>query len=121
VSDLEALALRCEQATGADREIEAPIDALLGWRRVDNPTFAGGLIDMWHSPDGRICRRDERLHEYTASLDAAMTLAKGKRVILNIAEDGMTVAIVDGTQGCAATPALALTAACLRARSQVQS
>jgi hypothetical protein len=51
-----------------------------------------------------------------AFLDAAKTLAQGRRIILNIAEDGITTALVDGTQGCANDPALALAAAAIRAR-----
>jgi len=53
---------------------------------------------------------------YGSSIDAAMTLVSCSRAILNIAEDGITTAIVGGNEGCASTPALALCIASLRAR-----
>lgn len=114
------LAERIEAATGPDRELDAEIDALLGWRRVDNPTFAGGLIDMWHSPDGRMCRRDERLHAYTGSIDAAMMLLPEGWKPLRITwfHNAVEVSMMSGfatSTGRATIPALALAAAAIRA------
>ena len=54
---------------------------------------------------------------YTSSLNAAMTLSEGKRKRLIIAEDDITDCLVDGTQGCGATPAIALCIAALKAKS----
>lgn len=66
-----------------------------------------------------------RAHAYTASIDAAMTLVpEGWAIKIEIYEDGSYVALFDDrvhperlpdVGGEAATPALALTAACLRA------
>jgi hypothetical protein len=78
------LAARVEAATPDQfRELEAEIDQLLGWQRLENPTSAGGLIDMWNRPDGTIGRRDELLHRYLTSLDAAMTLATTDEMAFN--------------------------------------
>lgn len=97
--ELNALAERVKAATGPDQ-----------FRVI---TEAGMAVWGWHDPR---FKRLLRLCEEGAFLDAAMTLVpEGSRVILNIAEDGITTAIVAGTQGVADTPALALTAACLRA------
>jgi hypothetical protein len=57
---------------------------------------------------------------YTASLDDTKALAKGKRVILNIAEDEITTAIVDGTQGVGNTAPLAFAAAALKSLAYIE-
>ena len=122
---LIALAERVENLDGPDRHVDAEIDAALGWRRVENPTAAGGLIDLWHAPDGTMKRRDERLHLYTASLDAAMSLVpEGWVWTINQFPDKASAYLVNSACQMArpheqyqATPALALTAAALRARA----
>lgn len=68
---LLALAERCEQATGPDRELDADIARLVGWTKVHfsplDPDFLSGLQpgkpDYWRA-----------VSEFTASLDAALTL-----------------------------------------------
>jgi hypothetical protein len=103
MDDLLLLAERCEQATKPDREIDRAIQ------------------DWWFPLIGGPSREHAAYpaYDFTASLDAAMTLAPEGRTIINIAEDGITTAIVCGTQGCAPTPALALCAAALKARSSI--
>ena len=125
---LLALAERCEKATGPDRELEALIsvaarpqnNARVIWMRGKRFFLSSGIGRVPFSVEGG--KRTNfhitwKIVFYTSSLDAALTLAKGKRVILNIAEDDITTAIVDGTQAVGETPSLALTAACLRARA----
>lgn len=102
---LRALATRCEQATGPDRELDAQIREVAGV----HPRFV-------------YARR------YTASLDAAMTLCS-QPPSFDIDHDHMTQGgkwncLVGDDEGFvpngraeAATPALALTAAALRARA----
>jgi hypothetical protein len=65
--------------------------------------------------DFAIARATPGCKNWTASLDAAMTLAKGRQVRLLISEDGIASALVGDNASTAATPALALTAAALRA------
>ena len=96
---LLALAERCETASGPDRDLEIAI-----WRLVERPDAAESKVPLpW-------------LANYTASLDAALTLVPE--------ECGWMV------MGCAAkvgrqpsrgaTPALALASAALRARAETQ-
>lgn len=95
------LADRVEQATGPDRDLDGEIHSGIGKRD-----------QQWsYAPS------------YTASLDAAMTLVPegldvnlwwGIRKGLPLA----TAEIDAGMVGMAATPALALAAACLRTRGQ---
>jgi len=107
---LLALADRCEQAAGSDRELDAEIAvALFGgnviydlkikqWRRIK-------ITSAW--------RMDHPLPPYTTSLDAALTLVPegcGWMVMSSAAKVG-----VWPSHG--ATPALALCAAALRARA----
>ena len=106
------LIARVESAEGADRELDAAIVEWLYKERINLAPFYPGPINydprLWQERYG---------FSPTGSLDAAMMLVpEGVRTFLNIDGDtGITTAIVDGTQGCAATPALALVAACLRA------
>lgn len=124
--ELEGLALRCEQASGADRELDAKIHV--------QATYA------W--PHVRLT--DDSAPRYTASLDAAMSLVpEGYEWIVRkdpqertafaniIRQDHRNIVdTYDPEDGCfkasdttgtyparAATPALALTAAALRARA----
>ena len=109
----EALALRCEQATRADRELDAAIYivAVRGESPSDfriNPQFA------------------DYIPKYTDSLDAALTLVpEGAHVDVGKQTGWPTTnrcfAEVDFVQvWVAATPALALCAAALRARAQME-
>ena len=132
---LLALAERCEKATGPDRELDRDIaDALkLGpvgddWERPkDTPATASsrGYVSM---DKGSWVRRGLIRHSkcYTSSLDAAMMLLPvgmdwcvGNE-FAGIKEAFATVAYsTEGNREAvfAATPSLALTAACLRARA----
>jgi hypothetical protein len=120
---LLALAERCEHAAGPDRELDAEISVAVGRHETHVERRSDGTTKLlpWRG-DGTgsyniDCRR------YTASLDAAVTLAPdGWRWWINsspfarcwlVANDR----IVDKAQSekCA-TPALALCAAALRAR-----
>jgi hypothetical protein len=138
MSGLEEFALRCEQATGADRELDCAIAVGLGLAEVIElrgaPAWAtrnsdGGLNIPGNAPDMLV-------KDYTASLDAAMTLVPE-------GGDGWGWAIryyselsrkahgevwerdnADPTEGdyhrsAAAAPALALCAAALRARAHL--
>lgn len=118
---LLALAERCEKASGADRELDCRI-----WS-----TFNGGGFDTYRTvvPD----LRQWRAAYYTASLDAALTLAPegwawtlGQNVhhrhwqasINALDDDGAPYSVAHGGTGNVhTTPALALTAAALRARA----
>lgn len=121
-AELLALAERVEAGSGEERKLDGAIDRLFH-ERPRNGDYCPRESAIWRVDADRGllvrgdgCARDSFCaRSYTSSLNDAMTLASGKRVVLNIAEDGITTAIVDGTQGCAATPARALTAACLRA------
>ena len=121
------LAARAEAASGADRELDAAIAPLQGLR----------IVDEGH-PIGRMCYDDigcaHLLPRFTASLDAAMTLvpegpsATGERFSVEHwdasgvhASHVRASAWVSGAPRVyAATPALALTAAALRARAAIR-
>lgn len=94
---LTELAARCEAATGPDRELDALIESAI-------PRFG--------------------LYRYTASIDAAMTLVP-EGWTWGVFDDGTAWVwpderrdLLTGKQAKAATPALALCAATLRARAQ---
>ena len=116
-SELLALAARVDVATGADRMIDEAISPALGWLAPKPP------LRSWRTPQGY--RASDGVPRYTASLDAALTLVpegwdwavtKGfGESALAAASPANSVATVE-TQ--AATPALALTAAALRARAE---
>lgn len=76
MTGLIELAARVEAAEGPGRELDALIASALGWREVPNPTFAGGLVGRWYRADGTLTDHYGVPH-FTASLDAAMTLAGG--------------------------------------------
>ena len=100
-----------EAATGADRELDALIALALGW------TVHAG--DNWIGPHGEIA-----VPAFSASIDAALTLISDS-TFLHLSRFSDTEAEVhvypnrnvgDDYKGEAATPALALCAAALRAR-----
>ena len=111
---LRDLAARCEAATGADRELDAAIGSALWVVKYGKPLL--GVGGCYHPP-------------YTASLDAAMSLVpEGCDWILNSRRNYAQVWERKGVGAqmwaqmweckSAATPALALTAACLKALAQ---
>lgn len=116
------LAERCERAEGPDRELDALIAPLQGLR----------VVDEGH-PIGRMCYDDigcaQLLPRYTASLDAAMTLVpeefgRPSAFTIQRSRNFGCCAVVwvnsefnRSVRGDADTPALALCAAALRARS----
>ena len=123
------LAARCEQATGADRELDAAIAKAVG---ADHGQKTG-----WCNGDnGDYFVIDECSLHYTASLDAAMTLLpsnfsgqawtwrfnEGKRRKAKCTvwthDDGYRKYSRLNLEVYAATPALALTTACLKALAQ---
>lgn len=131
---LEQLALRVEAATGPDRELDAGIAVAIGGKSVD--IHADGDIGWVNFEVGR-----RPLRSYTGSLDAAMTLKPDEWFISGASEqedgrfcfalfprrpDDLGVprtfeahsALV--ARAVAATPALALCAAALRAISTTQ-
>jgi hypothetical protein len=138
MTDLEQLALKCETASGADRELDADIFQAIGgkqWDRAYHDAQAPCGCPHEMAVDG--ARR--RAPRFTASLDAAMTLVPEGWVWLVSNRAPKPLAgraylhngelIYSGIGGSrpnpahkfaevvAATPALALTAACLRARA----
>jgi hypothetical protein len=139
---LLSLASRVEEAEGADRFLDAQIAAVLRLEKVPHwarlwtgewrPTEQGSVVLMEDSglPGPHFMAR-----EYTASLDAALTLldpdafwrvghdGEGAdpslfKAIVSVAKEG-SIAITFRS-AIAATPALALTAACLKARAHAQ-
>lgn len=132
---LLGLAERCWKAEGPDRELDRAIAPIIGIR----------VVDEGH-PLGR-CYYDENGHGvplplFTASIDAAMTLVPDAYRLTSLAEYGQGLGRLVGKWGCvlvprnlegldtfekqfatmadakAATPALALCAAALKARAQ---
>jgi hypothetical protein len=115
---LLALADRCEQAAGPDRELDVAIARALDWKPLYRDDYS-----KWWPPaaveDSRARKRSilhhptQPLPAFTASLDAAVTLVPegyGWMVMKNVAKVGRW-------PKRAATPALALCAAALRARA----
>jgi len=116
------LAARVEAATGADRELDAAIFRLLGWLPIDNPTHAGGLVGRWTR--GGVMSGHSGPPDYTRSVDAALMLVPDgyfARIYCE-APQAIIVAWTDTVgweevcrSALCSTPALALTAAALRA------
>lgn len=116
VAKMMELAAACERAGGPDRELDVEIASHFGFR----------VVDEGH-PLGRQCydadHRSVRLPAYTASLDAAMTLVPEGWHTFMATEDrhshNWSWSLRGGfgwkAQARAATPALALCAAALRA------
>jgi len=116
--ELLALAARVEAATGADRELDFWISVRLGTTATDTDEAYQEDIDAL-GIDGM-----DIPHAYTASLDAALSLVPSgwvcthayfndQRAVFNFTKwrDGNPMY----ASGVALTPALALTAAALRA------
>ena len=123
MADLLKLAARCEAATGPDRELDRDIGLAMGV--YDQPEDLG----CFHDPAEAVVGGGGQTFaapEYSASLDAAMTLvpeemargefgrydnAPGHWVILSFTE-------MDCVEGTGATVPLAFTAAALRAQNK---
>jgi hypothetical protein len=122
-ADILALASRVEAAGGADRALDGAIATALGWTEVHASFLRAdlgrppGVIDWW-----------DHVPSYTASLDAALSLVPeglawtlGQNVhhhywlasANSINADGAPFSVGNGTH--TKYPALALTAAALRA------
>lgn len=131
---------RVEALAGPDEDIRREIALALGWKPVPNPGVAGGLVGKWWLPDGSMAD----LPNWLGCLNAALSLlpeswrAGFEQGALCDHDPDQVVAWVwpfessydpdwqmgqetqignpDGVRGFAATPALALCAAALRAR-----
>lgn len=122
---LAALVARVEQAAGPDRELDVLISVAVG--RGDEETHVITYIPEMGLKPQRVAWRpnglagDVECRRYTASLDAAVTLVpEGAGFVLSAYGDGTAAfaTITVGTTTKAATPALALVAAALRARME---
>ncbi len=124
---LRELADRCEAATAGDRELDGAIDRLVN-KRPKHGDYDADENAIWRADNGYsgllvrgdgFARASFCAREFTASLDSAKALVpKGSGVMLLIFADGTAEAQVgSGPRVKAATPALALTAACLRSLS----
>ena len=126
-AQLLALAERCEAATGRDRELDDAIATALFEDKqracIKGLTDEAGGMWMFRYPDGSI----GSALRFTASIDAALTLVpEGFAVLLATSPNGSVCDVHSkplGEEGeypghsRAATPALALCAASLRARA----
>ncbi len=115
--DLEELAGKCEAATGPDRELDLAIDCVV------RPTQWSAKVKETLNPGCPLDYFDgEELPHYTASIDAALSLAEGFGGEVTFFKDGTAKAFLwqpypIAVAANAATPALALCAAALRARA----
>lgn len=146
-AELRALAERCEAASGSDRELDLAIHLALDpegevARRIAISTrgFEAREGHYWDIGQNAFLYETRNqfgqcwsnggipIRAYTASLDAAMTLVpEGAQTVLHTFAEGLPHAEVfaplpdnwqtDEGQFEGATPALALTAAALRARA----
>ena len=118
-SKLLALADAVEKLQTPSWEVDAEIDAVI-WGR-ETPRSEGGwnmLTGRWMQPNEPYCKK------YTASLDEAMTLVPEGGwywAVKNYPVAKCAASIGGIHYANAATPALALTAACLRARAQAEA
>jgi len=127
---LRALAEKVQALAGPCRETDAVVALAVGWTRhvykyreamdgADRETHIFDREDIsWVGPKGH--RLTIFPPTFTASLDASMSLVdlsvfEGCLLQGPMMGNGLWSAEVDGIQGDAATPALALTAAALRA------
>jgi hypothetical protein len=129
---LLALAERVEKASGPDRELDAEI-----WVRIHHPEyrFPGEVVNRrpsdWQEAAGRFNHDgyggEYQRPAYTSSLDAAMTLLPPTLRLRGFGEGKSGIWTADVVErerggrcigiGSAATHALAITAACLRANA----
>jgi hypothetical protein len=113
------LADRCEKATGPDRAIDALIASALGWERYEFHGENDYEETGWHTPGNPL--PVSSLPRWSASLDAAMTLCPSD-CVWDVTSTGTSWIMPEGllpqVYGKAATPALALCAAALRAQAE---
>jgi hypothetical protein len=145
MSDLLALAERVEAAPGPDRELDQAIyHDVLGYCRHVRTERSGAQsdtgfdcldcgADSWGNKSKPPYPPGQKLHDaapaYTESLDAAMTLVPEGSVWLRKSPETMSIYTPPTNEkvwahhidGKGATPALALTAAALRARARAAS
>lgn len=119
MTDLLSRAARVEAATGADIQLDADIRDALGLPHDYSVEWRGWGFDEAGDPIEK-----PKAFPYTASLDAAMTLVPKGHTLFHLCgpySDNQSRATVAGGrpvrfyETTAATPALALTAASLRA------
>lgn len=129
MDSLLQLAERCEAAEGPDRELGREVLRACGWTQSAHGHFLGPLTG-WTSPDRAIYFDDDDFvrckHDPTASLDAAMMLVPEGWIVdlcIRLGMEQHECKLHEWPQPCrktplvnAATPALALCAAALRAR-----
>jgi hypothetical protein len=137
------LAERCEKATGPDRELDAMLAVAVDFvAENSNPPSARSLHSDYGGSNSYadIGAHWPRLPRYTASLDAAMTLVPdgclatvrqlwdgperhGYAIVSTYSDDAEECDgkfHLDDYTGLAATPALALCAAALKARAEIE-
>ncbi len=119
MTEIEKLALRCEAATGPDIALDSDIHSVVSSDRK-HPYIVGTHIDDTH-PSGR----PYSAPAYSASLDAAMSLVpEGWFYEIESKTSSAVVWKEPGptphTLSEAATPALALCVAALRARGSTK-
>ena len=130
--DLEALALRCERAEAADRELDREIALLVGYTEhtdEDDPVYAREVSTWWKHPDEDDWSTTTVPPSFTHSIDAALQLVpegwtlsqllgperrKGWSALIWTVDPESDLG-PNAPRGRAATPALALCAAALRA------
>jgi len=129
MTSLESLAAQVEAADGPSRELDVAIGALFELCAHNSRTFERCQGDSGYTCDA--CGADswgnrnkagqglsDHIPQYTASLDAAMTLVGDHSWRVEDHELAGPCALVYDQEGYAVTPALALTAAALRARAR---
>jgi hypothetical protein len=125
MSALLELAAHCEAAEGGDTVLDKAIAQALGWRLVVQQHDDGVSDYDWKSPEGAVC---PWYPSFTRSIGAALTLKEGIGVLITLSEikgDGMPHCVIGNPataelfEAVAATPALAICAAALRARDTI--
>ena len=126
-AELIELAGRCERATGPDRELDAEIAKAVGyeveWATIGPDHRREELVQVRTYP-GELSPTSRNLRRYTASIDAAMTLVPEGYFWTGGTHPEFGAAMVvtndpdsELNASKAATPALALAAAALKARA----
>lgn len=142
MNPLLELAAKVEAATGPDRELADRVMITFGWTPpvksgVCGPNYVGRDLYEWHDAEG--CPRGFVAPNPLASLDAAMSLVPPSYHVAKLCEGEddnpvrhkrsytgrwhvrlhtTTSGVLHNLEyGSSATPALALTAACLRAHA----
>jgi len=133
MSELLELAGRVEAANGWNRELDALVAAVCR-TGAEEWEWAARYPAWVAEPNGRVSLERNgpsfAAPNYTASLDAAMTLVPDGWVLIltvshagsyvRLADDRVDPVRLDDTEGASATAALALCAAALRARAHLE-